>query len=167
MRKIAFAIISLALVLSVSFASAERVHQKTVGNNLPVLQNNYACNANAVDTIDLLCGLKAYYRFQEPAWDGSSGEVVNWAGPAMTVRENLVLVSEDMTGSGWSDSPSAPVVSATTVEDNSGAAFEYVIRQVTAIAPGIPYTYSVSVPKAGSAPAHYAGISIISKTKCL
>lgn len=80
MRKIASAIIGLALILSASFVSAGRVHQLTVNTNLPVLQNNYVCNADAVDTIDLLCGLPLYLHFQQSAYDGTADEVVDSSG---------------------------------------------------------------------------------------
>ena len=160
MRKITVAIISLVLILSVSFASAGGIlHQRQLGSNLPLLPANYICNADAVDTIDLLCGLVGYWHLQEASYNGSSGEVIDSSGQSGTVSQNLILNSNDFTAAGWSSS-GTPIVTSTTLEDNDAGALEGILFTVNPIEDEDFYTMSVKVPIKGSAPSHYAGIMI-------
>ena len=158
MYKIVSVVIGLALALTGVFAEAGQVHQRTVNTNLPMLQNNYVCNADAVATIDLKCGLVAYYRFQELVWDGTTGEVRDISGQSGTVSENLISNSEDLTAAGWTDLGTPVNVTATSIEDD-GASNEGRIFILTGVTTSRTYTYSVSVPKAGSA-SKYRGIVI-------
>lgn len=93
MLKVQILVVVLAVLMGAP-VEAKVVHQTTVNTNLPMLQNNYVCNADAVATIDLKCGLVAYYRFQETLWDGSNGEVRDISGSSDAPTENQIEDSE-------------------------------------------------------------------------
>ena len=113
--------------------------------------------------INLLRGLVAAYNFNKASYSGSSGEVTDSSGLSGIIKENLIANSENLTAGGWA-SLGTPVVTATTVEDNSAAAHEGRFVAVIKDFATEPYTFTASVPKETGSPAFYPGLSINANT---
>jgi hypothetical protein len=157
MKRILTLVLAVALCLPVP-VGAEFITQQKMYNPAPMLQANYMSNPNNLG-VDLKRGLVAYYRMNEPVWNGSIAEVRDISGQSGEPTENQILNSEDLTAAGWNGA--VTVVNATSVEDTSGAATQSLFSDSVGDPGNSPWTGSLYVPVESSTPAIYPAMAVI------